>query len=1079
MDKAWMSKNRLSHEYEAGVESFMQFAMQNANDPNEIPCPCTRCGNLQMKDVRTIRAHLCCNGMDLTYHTWIWHGERSTVKNPMNDSDQVGPDEHKYFTKETIDMVHDAYDSYAENPSQFHKILEDAEKPLYSGCTKFTKLTALVKLFNLKAKYSWSDKSFTDLLSLLGEMLPDHNELPLSYYDAKKSFSALGMNYVKIHACPNDCILYRKEFEDLSNCPICGMLRWKLGNNSVVNEGIPAKVLWYFPPIPRFQRLFRNKEVSKELTWHADKRICDGYLRHPADSPAWKVVDHKWPDFASESRNLRLAISADGINPHSLMSSAYSCWPVVMITYNLPPWLCMNRKFMMLTLLISGPKQPGNDIEVYLAPLVDDLKCLWDIGVDAYDAYRKEYFSLRAVLLWTINDFPAYGNMSGCVVKGYQACPICGEETYSTRLKHSRKMSYTGHRRFLPRNHPNRRQKKAFNGKQEFNPAPKPLTGLEVLERVDKINYRSGKMSGKLKRKELETKSCWKRKSIFFELEYWKLLHVRHVLDVMHIEKNVCEILIGTILNVPGKTKDGVAARLDLVEMNVRTDLAPKMEENRTFLPAACYTLSRAEKKKLCNSLFGMKVPTGYSSNVKNLVSMKDLKLVGLKSHDYHTLMQQLFPIAIRDVLPKHVRDTIIRLCGFFNVLCNKVIDVSNLDGLQREIVTLLCMLEKYFPPSFFDIMVHLTVHLVREVKLCGPVWYRQMYPFERFMKILKGYVRNRNRPEGCIAECYVAEEAVEFCSDYMSNVHTIRIPTRHRQLQLTRPLSGAVVHSTSLDELHQVHRYVLENDVDVDPYIEEHMTFLNEKFPNKANSKKWLQDEHNRAFANWLRDRVGSVVGHSTCQISERLKWIARGPSNQVLKYSSYLIDGVTYHTKECDDTRVVQNSGVSLIAKTMQVASAKDKHPVVSDMIFFGVIQEIWVLDYHKYQVPMFKCNWVENNNGIKVDDLGFTLANLKRVGFKSDSFILASQAKQVFYIEDPQDPTWHVVLTTPTKEYIEFISEDVLENSVIHYQSFTRGFLPMEPLDVDEKDENEPPCIREDCDGTWELSLGKLEV
>ncbi|XP_073153087.1 uncharacterized protein [Henckelia pumila] len=300
MDKAWMSKNRLSHEYEVGVESFLQFAMQNANDPNEIPCPCTRCGNLQMKDVRTIRAHLCSNGMDLTYHTWIWHGERSTVKNPMNDSDQVGPDEHKYFAEETIDMVHDAYDSYAENPSQFHKILEDAEKPLYSGCTKFTKLTALVKLFNLKAKYSWSDKSFTDLLSLLGEMLPDHNELPLSYYDAKKSFSALGMNYVKIHACPNDCILYRKEFEDLSNCPICGMSRWKLGNNSVVNEGTPAKVLWYFPPIPRFQRLFRNKEVSKELTWHADKRICDGYLRHPADSPAWKVVDHKWPDFASE-----------------------------------------------------------------------------------------------------------------------------------------------------------------------------------------------------------------------------------------------------------------------------------------------------------------------------------------------------------------------------------------------------------------------------------------------------------------------------------------------------------------------------------------------------------------------------------------------------------------------------------------------------------------------------------------------------------------------------------------------------------------------------------------------------------
>ncbi|XP_073129688.1 uncharacterized protein [Henckelia pumila] len=664
---------------------------------------------------------------------------------------------------------HTAYDSYAENPNQFHKLLEDAEKPLFPGCTKFTKLSALVKLYNLKAKYSWSDKSFTDLLSLFGEMLPDDNELPSSLYDAKKSLCALGMNYVKIHACSNDCILYRKEYEGFSNCPICRM--------------------------SRFQRLFQNKEICKELTWHADKIIRDKHLRHLADAPASKVVDHKWPDFAAEPRNLRLSLSADGINPHRLMSSAYSCWPVVMITYNLPPWLCMKRKFMMLTLLISGPKQQGNDIDVYLAPLIDDLKKLWDIGVEAYDACRKEIFSLRAILLWTINDFPAYGNLPGCVVKGYHACPVCGEETCSTRLKHSRKMSYTGHRIFLPPSHPYRRQKKAFNGNQELNPAPKPLTGHEILDRVERINYRPGK--------------------------YWKHLHVRHVLDVIHIEKNVCESLVGTLLDIPGKSKDGVAARLDLVEMNLRTDLAPKMGDKRTFLPAACYTLSKAEKRKLCNSLSETKVPTGYSSNVKNLVSMKDMKLVGLKSHDYHTLMQQLLPVAIHGVLPKHVRDAITRFCGFFNVLCNKVIDVSELDALQREIVTVLCLPEKYFPPSFFDIMIHLTIHLVREVKLCGPVWYRQMYPFERFMKTLKDYVRNRNRPEGSIAECYIAEEAVEFCSDYMSNVHTIGIPSRHRQIQLTKPLSGSVLHSTCHDELNQAHRYVLENDVDVDPYIE------------------------------------------------------------------------------------------------------------------------------------------------------------------------------------------------------------------------------------------------------------------
>lgn len=116
--------------------------------------------------------------------------------------------------------------------------------------------------------------------------------------------------------------------------------------------------------------------------------------------------------------------------------------------------------------------------------------------------------------------------------------------------------------------------------------------------------------------------------------------------------------------------------------------------------------------------------------------------------------------------------------------------------------------------------MVHLIVHLVREVKLCGPVWYRWMYPFERFMKILKGYVRNRNRPEGCIAECYVAEEAIEFCSEYLCNVHTIGIPSTNLEIDLTRPMSQSKVTSITNEEWEQAHRYVVTNDDDIDSYI-------------------------------------------------------------------------------------------------------------------------------------------------------------------------------------------------------------------------------------------------------------------
>jgi hypothetical protein len=423
-----------------------------------------------------------------------------------------------------------------------------------------------------------SDTCFSDLLGIVGSLLPKGNVLPQSSYEAKKTLATLGLEYTKIHACPRDCILYRKEWSDSTTCPKCGLSRWKLAKDKTEKVGQPAKVLWYFPVIPRFKRLFKSAGTSEMLTWHHDKRTKDGFLRHPADSPSWKLIDYKWPEFAAENRNLRLGLSADGINPHSSMSSRYSCWPVILVTYNLPPWLCMKRKFMMLTLLISGPKQPGNDIDIYLEPLIDDLITLWDGVSDVYDAYRKENFTLRAVLLWTINDFPAYGNLSGCITKGYKACPICGEQTSAIRLKHGRKMSYACHRKFLPRHHPYRRQKKAFNNEQEFGLAPEPLSGEDVFKKVQHMDCSFGKGKGK-KKSDYESSSgvFMKKRSIFFNLDYWKSLYIRHALDVMHIEKNVCESLIGTLLNMPFKTKDNVAARLDLVDMGVRLDLAPSI----------------------------------------------------------------------------------------------------------------------------------------------------------------------------------------------------------------------------------------------------------------------------------------------------------------------------------------------------------------------------------------------------------------------------------------------------------------------------------------------------------------------
>jgi len=107
----------------------------------------------------------------------------------------------------------------------------------------------------------------------------------------------------------------------------------------------------------------------------------------------------------------------------------------------------------------------------------------------------------------------------------------------------------------------------------------------------------------------------------------------------MHVENNVCDSLIGT-LNINGKTKDGLNARLDLIGINIRGELASIQMGKRTYFPPACYTMSKDKKVSFCQCLRGVKVPQGHSSNVKSLVSMQDLKLIGLKSHDCHILMQ-------------------------------------------------------------------------------------------------------------------------------------------------------------------------------------------------------------------------------------------------------------------------------------------------------------------------------------------------------------------------------------------------------------------------------------------------------
>ena len=208
---------------------------------------------------------------------------------------------------------------------------------------------------------------------------------------------------------------------------------------------------------------------------------------------------------------------------------------------------------------------------------------------------------------------------------------------------------------------------------------------------------------------------------------------LRHNLDVMHIEKNIVDYIIGTLLNLDGKTKDNLKAHQDLKDIGIRSELhLENVRNDKTRMPHACYHMNANENDGFLQVLKDVRVPDGYSSNISCCVKLKERKISGMKSYDNHILMQQLFLIAIRGSLPPEVSRPLISLSYFFREICSKVLNVDKLRALEKRIAVTLCKLERIFSPSFFTIMVHLVMHLFSEAKIAGQVHYCWIYPIER-----------------------------------------------------------------------------------------------------------------------------------------------------------------------------------------------------------------------------------------------------------------------------------------------------------------------------------------------------------
>jgi len=354
-----------------------------------------------------------------------------------------------------------------------------------------------------------------------------------------------------------------------------------------------------------------------------------------------------------------------------------------------------------------------------------------------------------------------------------------------------------------------------------------------------------------------------------------------------------------------------------------------------------------------------VKFPDGYASSLSRCISADECKVQALKTHDCHILLQRILPASLRGIMDKEIYEAIAELGNFFQQICAKTLKVDVLNKMRGEIPIILCKLEKIFPPSFFDVMVHLAIHLIDDAILRGPVQYGWMYPVERRLLTLKRFVRNMARPEGSIAEAYVANECLNACSRYFDDVDT-----RHNREGRNRErvvlgegglsifqhgvtLLGASRMTYNENDYEKMLWYILNNTPEVEPFIEICRTEL--ESAGNVDVDRVLAKE----FAGWFKKHLATRKFVNGEEVNEDLYALASQPHLRVHLFSGCLVNGVRYHTLDRERSRKTQNSGV------MVEGSHNGE-----DIDFYGQLKEIIQLQYNsdsnsQRTVVLFQCN------------------------------------------------------------------------------------------------------------------------
>ncbi|XP_051129274.1 uncharacterized protein LOC127250156 [Andrographis paniculata] len=271
-------------------------------------------------------------------------------------------------------------------------------------------------------------------------------------------------------------------------------------------------------------------------------------------------------------------------------------------------------------------------------------------------------------------------------------------------------------------------------------------------------------------------------------------------------------------------------------------------------------------------------------------------------------------------------------------------------------------------------------------------------------------------------------EECVTFCSRYLGDIETKENRAARGEEDGTQHGKGLFGSRFNLDynTMHQIHCYILGNIDEISPLRRIHLDTIR-SCRTRAPPRE-VHQQHNEQFASWFQSYVDDPTNNDECPISAEIRALAGGPLCNATRYSSCIVSGIRYRVQDRDARKRTQCAGVMVTADTVSYASARDHNPREGSVAYYGILTDIVEVYYSNQQkYLLLKCDWVDLERGVKEDEFKYKCVNFKYLMYPKnlptdEPFILATQASQVWYIADPVDEGWSVVVPVSRRDTYE---------------------------------------------------------